>query len=37
MWIGLILKKPLYFDRTVRTYGMDWQDGNHIKNGGKYD
>lgn len=36
MWIGLILKKPLYFDRTVRTYGLDWQDGNHIKNGGKY-
>ena len=36
MWIGLVLKKPLYFDRVVRAYGLDWEDGNHIKHGDKY-
>lgn len=36
MWVGMILKKPFYFDNTVRAYGLDWIDGNHIKHGDKY-
>jgi hypothetical protein len=36
MWMGMILKKPFYFDKTVRAYGLDWVDGNHIKYGDKY-
>lgn len=36
MWCGMLLKKPLYFDNTVRTYGRQWQDGNHLIHKDRY-
>lgn len=36
MWIGMTIKKPMFFDKTVRTYGLQWNDGNHIRYGQKY-
>ena len=31
MWIGMTLKKPMYFDKQVRTFGRQWSGGNHLE------